>query len=139
MEQDLPTFLTKEQREDIRFYQDWIETVWMKNDYYPDDLHVIQQKLEGILNQYDGSLPTAAEEQLSAALETCKAEQARRTTEVADEFNQHIFSTGMFRVGIVTPDGVYEVEAATTERNLVLPVVDNKPYQGEISEVLFDK
>lgn len=140
MEQPQPTFISRERREHIEFYQDWVRTAFIDGlagldsllqlrDRFTlteDDLQAI--KFRGL----DMELLAAPVRELQAAIEA----------EVADavsDLQQSVFDAQLFQVAVVLGEDVGRVESVQAAGELVVPVINGEPYYGAIDDVLFDR
>lgn len=139
-EQSNPTFISREQREHIAFYQEWIRTVFIEGLAGLDNLIQLRDRftltrddLQDIrFRGLDLDLLRAAADEIQSKIDA-------ETRDAARDLQRNVFDAGLFQVGIVVGEEVWQVERISAEGECVVPIIDGQPYVGAIDDVLFDR
>lgn len=136
MEQSRPAFLSRETREDIQFYQTWIDQVLRtRSDEHLEHAYRELERLQG-----DAAVELGLSDQVALLKEAWREKMNERSEEIAQDFQKNIFDAKLFRVGIVVDGEVYEIDSVTASTaGAVVPTLAGGIYEGPIEEVMFDR
>lgn len=140
MEHLPPTFISREQREHIEFYQDWVRTAFLEGLSGLDTLIQLRDRFtlsHDDLN--DIKFRDLDLDLLHAAAEEIRSKIIAEAQDAARDLQRNVFDAGLFRVGVVVEDKVLHVEGVSTDGECVIPVIEGEPYAGAIDDVLFDR
>lgn len=140
MEQDKPTFLSREQLEDIKEYQEWIRQAFLDVIAGVDMLVELRQSLapDIYITQTAHDMDINLEP-IQSIIDDINAQIAVRIAESTEELQRRIFEDRLFEVGIVAGDETWRVEGVVAKDERILPIVGGKPYEAAVDEVLFDR
>lgn len=136
MEHARPTFVSRETREDIQFYQNWIDEVLRTQfDNYLEHGYKQLERLES-----EAAVELGLSDHVAALKQLWRQKMNERSEEIAQDFQKNIFDAKLFRVGIVAEGEVFEINGvAVSEAGTIVPTLAGGIYTGPIEEVMFDR
>lgn len=140
MEQSKPTFISREKREHIEFYQEWIRTAFIEGLAGLDSLIQLRDRFTLSRDDIrDIRFRDLDLQLLQAAVDEIQSKIEAETQDAARDLQRNVFDAGLFEVGVVIDEKIWRVEGVSAAGECVVPIIDGEPYDGAIDDVMFDR